>query len=112
MTLGAGDTMVGSLDVKALYPSLDQDHAADLVAQHVLESKARLPSVNYRCVQTFVASNLSEEEVKSRGLVDLVPGCLKKGGNRPGPRTLELSTKIPEGVCRASREQVAGNIAQ
>ena len=90
--------MVGSLDVQALYPSLDQDKAAELVSQLVLESRAKLPSVNYRCVQTYVAINLSELEVKARGLKGLVPDCLWKRGRRPGPTTTELSSKIPEGL--------------
>ena len=94
---GATDVMVGSLDVQALYPSLDQDHAAELVSQMVHDSKARLTGINYRCVQTFVASNMTEKEVEDQGFVEVLLARLKKGGNRPGPRTLELRTKIPEG---------------
>ena len=93
---GTVDAMVGSLDVKSLYPSLDQDHAAELVSQLVLESKASLKGVNYRCVQTFIASNLTEKEVEDQGLQHLLPEQLHKKGRKPGPTTPELSCKITD----------------
>ena len=93
------DTMVGSLDVKGLYPSLDQDGAAEAVAQFVLESPVELPGIDWRHAQIFVASNMSVDELK-RGVLKLVPRRLKRKGNRPGPTTTELRQKKvnPAGV--------------
>ena len=91
---GCVDTMVGSLDVSALYPSLDQEQASEIVAQLVRESPVKFANVNYRCAQTFLASHYSELELKSQDIHHLVPARLHKGGRRPGPTTLELSTKL------------------
>ena len=52
------------------------------------------PSVNYRCVQTFLASHYTETELKLQGIEDLVPKRVWKGGRRPGPTTTELGTKL------------------
>ena len=101
---GSTKVMVGSLDVRALYPSMDQDNSAEVVAQMVEETGVGFSSVNYHCVQTFVASNLTEEEVKSRGLTGLVPDRLSSMGHRPGSTTPELSAKIPKVACLPPQE--------
>ena len=93
---GSRNTMVGSLDVKALYPSLDQDAAAEVVAQLVYESEVRFNGINWRCVQTFLASNHTEEELKQQGIAHLIPDRVFSLGRRPGPTTPELSMKIPQ----------------
>ena len=55
--------MVGSLDVKALYPSLDQDHAADLVSQHVLRVESQAP----RCELQVCPDLCSQQPVGGGG---------------------------------------------
>ena len=93
---GSRNTMVGSLDVKALYPSLDQDAAAEVVAQLVYESEVRFNGINWRCVQTFLASNHTQEELKQQGIAHLIPDRVFSLVRRPGPTTPELSMKIPQ----------------
>ena len=93
---GLTNTMVGSLDVKALYPSLDHMGAAEAVEKFVYNSKVEMCSVDYRAAQVFMASNLMEDEVMKEGLVHLVPRRTKVMGPRPGRTTTELSRKQKE----------------
>ena len=60
--------MVGSLDVRALYPSLDQMEAAEMVSQLVLRSNVKVTGVDFRAAQVFLVSNLDETMVKQEGL--------------------------------------------
>ena len=86
--------MVGSLDVKALYLSLDQEGAAEMVSLLVHRSKVKFTWIDYRAAQVYLASNLSEEKIKEESLVGLLPARVYKRGKRPGPTTDELSVKL------------------
>ena len=90
---GVVDSMVGSLDVAALYPSLDHEGAAEEVAKMIMKSQVSLAGIDWRAAQTFLASNLSEDQVKAEGLKSLVPNRLKARGKRPGNTTNELKVK-------------------
>ena len=92
---GSTKSMVGSLDVRALYPSLDQEGSADMVADMVARSKVRITGVDFRAAQVFLASNLDEDQVKKEGLKGLLPSRMHRRGARPGPTTDELSVKKP-----------------
>ena len=87
------DTVVGSLDVKALYPSLDQYKSANLVAKFVRDSKIEIAGVDWRQAQVFVASNMDPHKLKREKVLGLVPVRLKKFGPRPGSTTEELRSK-------------------
>ena len=56
---GLTDTMVGSLDVKSLYPSLNQEASAEAVEKFILESKVETDRVDWRAAQMYLASNLT-----------------------------------------------------
>ena len=90
---GLTDTMVGSLDVRALYPSLDQEGSARAVARFVLESNVEISGVDWRAAQIFVASNLTQEQVVAEGISEIVPRRLHKKGKRPRATTDELRMK-------------------
>ena len=94
--LGLRDTMAGSLDVRALYPSLDQERAAESVAMFVRRSKVKIEGVDWRETQVFLASNMDEHEQKREGVLGLLPRRLKKWGARPGNRTEELRRRLPD----------------
>ena len=94
--LGLTDTMVGSLDAKSLYPSLDHAGSAEMVARYVEESTVEIHGVDWRAAQICIASNLSETHIKDEGLQGLVPGRRRKGGKRPGQTTTELGAKHPD----------------
>ena len=61
---GLKDTMAGSLDVQALYPSLSQEGASVGVAKFVRESKTTILGIDWREVQTFLASTMDPHEQK------------------------------------------------
>ena len=90
---GLDNTVVGSLDVCALYPSLDQVQSAKMVGEFVRNSPVDVKGVDYRAVQVYLASNLTELEVKQQGLVKLLPRRVSKMGPRPGKTTSELWKK-------------------
>ena len=85
------DTTVGLLDVKALYPSLDQEESAEAVAKFVREST--LDGVDWRQTQLYVVSNMDPHELKRERVEHLVPGRTKSRGPRPGGTTEELRLK-------------------
>ena len=91
---GAKSTLVGSLDVKALYPSLDQKESAKIVADMIIESELEVTGLDYRSIQVFCASNMSEKDIKDESLTKLLPTRTKTRGKRPGSTTEELRTKL------------------
>lgn len=66
MNLACEDLMVASLDVKALYPSLDIPVVAKMAAKMVANSKLRLGGIDYHWATVYLALSLSKEEVKKR----------------------------------------------
>ena len=100
---GMTNVMAGSLDVRALYPSLDQDLASEAVAEFIRRSKVEMKGIDYREVQVFLASNLDEHEQKRERIKHLLPRRTKRMGRRPGPTTLELRQKDPDPAKQSSR---------
>ena len=109
--LGLTDNMVGSLDVIALYPSLDQDGTAEEVFKMIERSQVEMSGNDWHAAQVFLSSNLSLTEIKSEGLKGLVPSCLKAWGPRPGHTTTELGAKRkdPEDPQVAIGEDIQGS---
>ena len=103
--------MVGSLDVSALYPSLDHEGASEQVSKLVMRSTVELSGMDWRAAQTFLASNLTEDEIKFEGLQKLVPRRLKKRGRRPGATTEEIWVKhrTPQDTPGGDVEDVGGS---
>ena len=92
---GATNTMVGSLDVRALYPSLDQVEASRAIAKFVMESPTEIAGIDYRQAQVFLACNMDEHKKKREKILHLLPTRLKKVGKQPGKTSDELKTKLP-----------------
>ena len=88
----ATNVMAGSLDVRALYPSLDQEGSARIVSNHIKNTTANIVGIDWNATQIFVASNMDEHKIKREGLLSLVPRRRKKRGKRPGQTTEELFT--------------------
>ena len=88
--------VVGSLNVRALYPSLDQEESADMVAQMVMRSRARISGVDYRAAQVFLASNLDPDSIKKEGLEGLLPRRMHRRGN-------QARTNHPDGTISQTR---------
>ena len=87
------DSMVCSLDVRALYPSLDQAGSSRVIANFVKNAPTKIAGIDWKQAQVFVASNMDKHKLKREGVAGLVPKRLKKRGARPGNTTKELWTK-------------------
>ena len=77
------DIVVGSLDVKALYPSLDVDFTAEVVAKAFRESEYQVKGVDYTEVGLYLSLNLSENELIDAGIADVCPTRKNKRGRPP-----------------------------
>ena len=51
---GAREIMLGSLDVEALYPSIDQKEGPRIVAQEILKSKVKFENINYHLAVVYL----------------------------------------------------------
>ena len=74
--------VIGSLDVKALYPSLDVPFVSRVVADMFLSSNVSVPSVNTKELGLYLALNRTPKELRDLGLSDF---CLRRRANK-GPR--------------------------
>jgi len=77
------DIVVGSLDVKALYPSLDVDFTAEVVAKVFRESEYQIKGVDYNKVGLYLSLNLTEKEMRDAGIADMCPTRKSKRGRPP-----------------------------
>ena len=57
------DAIIGSLDVKALFPSLNIDHTIEIVGQEFENSKTKIEGINFKEVVLYIALNNIQEEI-------------------------------------------------
>ena len=62
------EILVGSADVKALYPSLEINHTAQIVSEVFLESEYDIKEINNRELSLYLAVNLTQEELKKENV--------------------------------------------
>ena len=79
-----GGMCVGSLDVKALYPSLDIPICAEIAKQRLIGGDLKFDGVCYKTATHYLALNMTQEEVTRNGLGEVVPMRRHKNGERPG----------------------------
>ena len=77
-------TIIGSTDVKALYPSLDIPFTIEKVGEVFHESEVNIDGIDYEELGLYISFNRSHDERRALGL-DLVCPTLRnqKGGRRP-----------------------------
>ena len=99
------DLMVGSLDVVALYPSIDQKVGARIVAEEMLRNGVRYRGVDIHKAVRYLAATMTDERIAKEGLTGLMPKRVAAGrqGRRPTVRTKELGGPIP----RKERKEAA-----
>ena len=78
-----GDICVGSLDVKALYPSLDIDFTSEVVAQEFYESTYEVEGVNAEELGLYLSLVMSEEEQVAKGIQRYCYQRKTKTGRKP-----------------------------
>ena len=77
------DTVVGSLDVKALYPSIDVELSARVVANTYVEHSYEIVNVNYNELSLYLAINMSVESLSNKGIAKFCHTRKHKRGRKP-----------------------------
>ena len=67
------EIFVGSLDAEALYPSLDTEKVAKLCGKLVSDSGIKIDNVDYRWATTYIAANMTQQQVSSENLQHVIP---------------------------------------
>ena len=66
---GTTGLVIGSMDVKALYTSLDQLAAAKDIKEEFIRSELEVTNVDYRAAAVYLASTCSEAELSKEGML-------------------------------------------
>ena len=75
--------IVGSMDVEALYPSLDIDFTVEKVCELLLESDVNIKGVDYKEVGLYLSLVKTDEELRMLGLHEVCPKRRSRRGPRP-----------------------------
>ena len=73
------DWIVGSLDVKSLYPSLNIERCARVVRERLNESDFQFVGQDWREISLYLRYHMSTEEVEEEGIMDFCPKRKHKG---------------------------------
>ena len=76
------EILVGSADVKALYPSLEINHTAEIVSKVFYESDYNIEEVNNRELSLYLALNLRKEELEKENISKF---CHKRKSSKGAP---------------------------
>ena len=77
------EILVGSADVKALYPSLDIDHTAEIVAEMFFESEYQIKEVDARELSLYLALNMKTSEIEKENIKEYCHTRTNKKGAPP-----------------------------
>ena len=89
-----GNMIIISMDVKALYPSLDVKEVAKTVAQIYRDSSFEIQGVNWEEACKYLAILLTPEEIESHGLKEVIHQRKHKRGRPPGITTPEVRQRV------------------
>ena len=76
------EILVGSADVKALYPSLEIEHTAQIVSEEFYNSEYEAKEINKRELSLYLALNLKATEIEK---LNLEKYCHKRQSNKGAP---------------------------
>ena len=65
--------MVGSMDVEALYPSIDQKEGPRIVAEEVRKSKVNFSNVNFHLAAVYLGVVMDKPRQIREGIAHLIP---------------------------------------
>ena len=88
------EMIIGSMDVKSLYPSLLANQSTKIVTEVFMETDLIIEGVDWSETGKYLAINLSKDEINELGLQELVSTRAKKGGRSPGMTTAEIMGKL------------------
>ena len=75
--------IIGSMDVKALYPSIDIDFAVDKCVEMIVGSEVEFKNVNVDELGLYLVLSLNEETLTREKLNEYCPKRRTKGGRHP-----------------------------
>ena len=78
-----GNLVIGSLDVKALYPSLDIEAAIEIMSQTFVNSDFEVESINTSELGLYLAVNTSKKALDQLGFGDYCPTRRHNRGAHP-----------------------------
>ena len=70
---GVNDISLGSMDVVALYPSLDQEESAKIVAESIMESEIDIEGMDLDIAGVYLATVWDKERQQREGVFHLLP---------------------------------------
>ena len=73
------DTVIGSLDVKALYPSLDLDHTIETAAEEFRRSDVEIDGVDDEELGLYLSLSRSKDYLREKGISEFCPKRKSKG---------------------------------
>ena len=87
------DIVVGSLDVEALYPSIDQIQGPRIVAEEVMKSPLKFDNIDTHLLGVYLATVLTKERQIKEGISKLLPIRKAEGkrGRKPNIHGRELA---------------------
>ena len=109
---GIKEVMVGSLDVEALYPSIDQKEGPRIVSQEVLKSKIDIKNVNYHLAIMYLATTMDKVRQVKEGITHLIPPtrARTRRGRKLTVHTRELGGPRGRKVVGEDMSHIAKNL--
>ena len=80
--------MIGSLDVEALYPSIDAKRAGQIVRERVTESQLRVDGVDWRWVLIYLSLTMTPHDKVDQRLTGVLPRRIHKPGRKAKKPTI------------------------
>jgi hypothetical protein len=89
------EVVVGSMDAKALYPSLESIQAAKIIESQILESEIEWV-VDEKALVYHIAATHTPEEIEKRNLTSVCPKRRCKTGVRPGISSISITGTLKQ----------------
>ena len=85
------DITAGSLDVKALYPSLIGSRTAEIVGNMVANSEIEFENIDFNELCKYIAINATNVEIESKGMTEFIHTRKSNRGPKPGMTSEEVT---------------------
>ena len=72
------EKIIGSMDVKSLYPSIEAESAAEIVKNEIIASNVTFEGLDMDELGRYLRNNLTTQEIVDKGLADILPFKIKK----------------------------------